>query len=660
MKLKTYIATLAGMPELVLGVQQAPGSESEMNEKVFTRSRHIAVGFIFVLVLMAGLILIVISQMDHMQAQLDTITQQQNKKTNHLNALKEGIRKRQIGLRNLIVTQDPFEKDDIQSLFYVHALEGAEARNRFSEMKLSDKEKEILEKINAAMRIAYPLQNSLAEKAIFQDDINALSEELKVTFSSQADLMQHLNEMVTLLKGQTQEAFNDARTSYDNATYLVAILGSLALGLGLIIASYVFRTSLQQEGMVNEAMKQLSSSAEVLETRVKERTQELEASKQLAEIANQEKSRFLARMSHELRTPLNAVIGFTQLIEEDIQTGGDTGHHMDSLQHVSKAGLHLLNLVNDLLDLAQVEEGELEYNITDINISSEINDNLKLIQPFAQKNNIDLSFDVNEFRDVYVRADGMRLKQVLLNLLSNGIKYNNNGGKLTIHSGTSADGKFRLNITDTGNGINKEDLGILFKPFSRLYLDANSTEGTGIGLTISKQIIEQMGGSIGVDSTPGIGSTFWFELDKGSNTSANIQQGNIATSQSNNRQPHSSTVLYIEDNPANMALIKKVFDSDPNITLLTAETPTIGLQMAQEHQPDLILLDICLPEMDGYAFQEQLQKQQKINIPIIALSAGAMPHEIEKGRNAGFKDYLTKPVNICHLRKTLEKELHYN
>jgi signal transduction histidine kinase/ActR/RegA family two-component response regulator len=653
------LAAHAGTPEPALSVQQALGSNPGMNEEVFTRSRHIAVGFIFVLLLIAGLVLFALSQMGHMQAQLDSITQQHNKKADQLNGLKEGIRKRQIGLRNLIVAQDPFEKDDIRNLFYVHALEAAEARNGFAAMELSSKEKESLDRLNASMRVAYPMQNSLAEKAIFESNINALSDELKATFNVQAVVMRHLNDIINLLKTQTQDAFNDAHASYNKSIYLVAVLGSSALLLGLFIAAYVFRTARLQEDMVNEAMEQLSSSADTLEIRVKKRTRELEEAKQLAEMANEEKSRFLARMSHELRTPLNAVIGFTQLIEEDIETGGDTSHHRDSLQHVTRAGLHLLNLVNDALDLAQIEEGEMEYNITDVNLSAEIDENLKLILPLAQKNNISVIFDPAEFKGVCVRADDMRLKQVLLNLFSNGIKYNNNGGKLIIHPGTGPDGKFRLNITDTGNGIKKEDFGVLFKPFSRLYLDASSMEGTGIGLTISKQLIERMGGSIGVESTPGIGSTFWLELEMGASCDNDVQQGNMAVSQDRFELSRSSTVLYIEDNLANIALVRKALASDPNITLLSAETPTIGLQMAHEYQPDLILLDICLPEMDGYAVQEQLQQHAATqNIPIVALSAGAMPHEVEKGLDAGFRDYLTKPVDIYHLRKTLQRELY--
>lgn len=630
-----------------------------MNEKVFIRSRHVAIGFIFVLLLMAGLVLVVLSQMGHMQDRLDTITQQHNKKTDALNSLREGIRKRQIGLRNLIVTQDPFEKDDIRNLFYIHALEGAEARNRFSEMTLSNKEKEILGQLNASMRIAYPMQNALAEKAIFENDINALSEELKATFDVQAVVVQHLNEMVDLLRSQTKEAVDYARASYNHAAFLVTILGSGALTIGLFIAGYVFRTSRTQEGLVNAAMTQLSNSAEILETSVKKRTLELEEAKQLAEIANQEKSRFLARMSHELRTPLNAVIGFTQLIEEDIKAGTDTSHHIDSLQHVTKAGRHLLHLVNDVLDLAQIEEGEMAYKISDVDLTHEIEENLKLIQPLAQKNNINVIFDAIEFGDIHVRADGMRLKQVLLNLLSNGIKYNRNGGSLIISKGTGHNGKFRLNVTDTGNGIHKEDFDVLFKPFSRLYLDTSSTEGTGIGLSISRNIIEQMGGSIGVDSQPGVGSTFWFELETGSNILLRRQNNDAAICPESTGPLQLSTILYIEDNIANIALVRKALASDPNITLLTAATPTAGLQIALDCLPDLILLDICLPEMDGYAVQQKLKQHITTrNIPIVALSAGAMPHEVAKGLSAGFKDYLTKPVDINHLRNTLQKELH--
>ncbi|MDT8404650.1 hypothetical protein [Sulfuriflexus sp.] len=238
-------------------------------QNTFHHSRHIAIGFIFVLVLMAGLLVVVLNKMADMQLQLNTITHQHNEKTIYLSRLKEGIRKRQIGLRDLIVTQDPFEKDEIRLLSYSYALDGAEARDRFAAMEHSDKEKEILERINAAIRVAYPLQNALAEKALFENDINVLAEELKATFDVQAVLVGHLNEMVELLNNQTQDAINKAHISYDNAIYVVAVLGTTALLFGLFIAGYVFRTSRQQEEVVNEAMQQLSRSAELLEIRVK-------------------------------------------------------------------------------------------------------------------------------------------------------------------------------------------------------------------------------------------------------------------------------------------------------------------------------------------------------------------------------------------------------
>ena|GEM_PF-7039937 len=627
-------------------------------QNAFHHSRHIAVGFIFVLVLMAGLLVVVLNKMADMQLQLNTITHQHNEKTLYLSRLKEGIRKRQIGLRDLIVTQDPFEKDDIRLLSYSYALDGAEARERFSAMELSDKEKEILERINAAIRVAYPLQNALAEKALFENDINVLTEELKATFDVQAVLVGHLNEMVALLNNQTQDAINKARISYDNAIYAVAVLGTAALLFGLFIAGYVFRTSRLQENVVNEAMQQLSRSAELLEIRVKERTRELEDAKQVAEIANHEKSRFLARMSHELRTPLNAIIGFTQIIEEDLGADDRTSHHIESLQHVSGAGRHLLSLVNDLLDLAKIEDGKMEYQITDLDLSAELDETVKLILPMAQKHNINIVFDADEFKDVYVRADCRRLKQVLLNMFSNGIKYNNSGGQLTIQPGVGTNGKYRLNITDTGNGIEQKDLELIFKAFSRLYLDNSSKEGTGIGLTIARQIVEQMHGRIGVDSTPGTGSTFWIELERSSCNPCATAADSKAVSPASYGHARSSTILYIEDNPANIALVRKALAADPAINLLTAELPSIGLRLALEHRPDLILLDICLPEMDGYAVQARLLDHPATrDIPIVALSAGAMPDEIEKGLTAGFRDYLTKPVDILHLRKTVHREL---
>ncbi|WP_455209747.1 PAS domain S-box protein, partial [Kaarinaea lacus] len=381
--------------------------------------------------------------------------------------------------------------------------------------------------------------------------------------------------------------------------------------------------------------------------------QALIKAKEQAELANKAKSLFLSRMSHELRTPLNSILGFAQLLDVDLDQ-----EHKDKLKYIISSGSHLLNLINDLLDLSKIESNKLEISLEQVELSLHIQDCFEAIQPLALDRGITIYCDTHRFQNQFVQADPVRLKQVLLNLLSNAVKYNRFGGQVALTGESLPAGTFRVSVSDTGRGIPQEDFPSLFEPFSRLYLDTYATEGSGIGLALAKQLMQLMDGDIGVESEVEKGSTFWIEFiqcspifDKQSDTPVVDDDGNTDLCKR-------FKLLYIEDSPAHIKLVEAIFAREDNIQLYTANTPRLGLELVKAYEPDLILLDICLPEMDGYQVFERLREDSKTrHIPVIALSAGAMPHQIEKGLRCGFRRYLTKPLDIGELLKSVKEVL---
>lgn len=398
---------------------------------------------------------------------------------------------------------------------------------------------------------------------------------------------------------------------------------------------------------------------EELEERVAHRTTQLLAAKDEAERANLAKSDFLSRMSHELRTPMNAVLGFAQLLEMD-GAHALSDEQRDFARHIRRAGDHLLDLINDVLDLAQVEAGKLSVRLEPVSLAGVINESLELVGDRARSRGISLAVQPND-RSVQVLADRTRLKQVILNLLSNAVKYNREHGSVTL-AWSAHGGQLRLGITDTGPGLTEEQLARLFVPFERLDAHRMAVEGTGIGLALSKHLVRLMGGEIGVDSRPGVGSTFWVALPRalaaalpapgpGVQRAAPLQ---ARAAPQGRRRP----VLCIEDNAINMALIEQTVARHADLRLIAAADADSGLALARTQRPDLILLDINLPGIDGWTAMALLQADESTRgIPVVAISANAMPHDLERGRTAGFAAYLTKPLDIGHFDHLLEQLL---
>jgi signal transduction histidine kinase/CheY-like chemotaxis protein len=403
-----------------------------------------------------------------------------------------------------------------------------------------------------------------------------------------------------------------------------------------------------------------------LEERVRIRTLQLETSNrelalasEAAQKANQAKSEFLSNMSHELRTPLNAIIGFGQLLSSE-STPATLEQKRSFAEHVVGAGKHLLSLITEILNLAQVESGKLSLSVEPVLLSDVLHDCRTMTEPLAERRGIHLLFPSGDVH-IRVHADRTRLKQVLLNLLSNAIKYNREKGAVVVDCARIGDERVRLSVQDTGMGMTEEQLKSLFEPFNRLGRETSSEEGTGIGLVVTKRLVELMGGSITVSSTPGMGSVFSIELKQGA---ADQPEPAPAPASLSAREPDPladdsvATVLCVEDNPASLKLVEQVLAGRQDLRLMTAPDGRIGVELARAHLPDVILMDNNMPSMSGREAQAVLRSDPVTSqIPIIALTANAMPDAVAQGLAAGFFRYLTKPVDVQELVAAVDSAL---
>ncbi|CAN7601758.1 PAS domain S-box protein [Duganella sp. LjRoot269] len=398
------------------------------------------------------------------------------------------------------------------------------------------------------------------------------------------------------------------------------------------------------------------------EHKLQENNVELASAKAAAEKANLAKSEFLSSMSHELRTPLNAVLGFAQLMASD--TPPPSIEQKISIDQILQAGWYLLRLINEILDLAMIESGKVGLSKEAMSLTEVLLDCKAMMAPQAEQRGIELRFPSFESL-FFVHADRTRVKQVIVNLLSNAIKYNRAGGTVTVGCEHDADGHIRVSVTDTGAGLQPDKLAHLFQPFNRLGQEAGAEEGTGIGLVVTKKLIELMGGTIGVDSTVGVGSEFWFELLASELPGLEAEIPGVAPAHGDGlategESDRPRTLLYVEDNPANLALVEQLIARRDDLLLLTAVTGHLGILLAKQNRPDVILMDINLPGLSGYGALQMLRDDPATShIPVIALSANAMPRDIEKGIDAGFFNYLTKPIMVREFMDALDVALQH-
>jgi PAS domain S-box-containing protein len=403
------------------------------------------------------------------------------------------------------------------------------------------------------------------------------------------------------------------------------------------------------EQRVEERTLALRAANEQLQQEIAERRRAEEE----ADRANRAKSDFLSRMSHELRTPLNGILGFAQLLEMESLPADQE----ESVTHILKAGRHLLGLINEVLDISRIEAGRLQLSLEPVPVGETLRGAVDLVRPLAAQRDIALVAEVADDHR-HVLADRQRLQQVLLNLLSNAVKYNRTRGAVAVSCEERSGGRLRMLVTDTGHGISPDKIERLFTPFDRLGAEGAGIEGTGLGLALSKHLVEVMGGTLDVTSQVGVGSTFAVEFPLTTAPADALKLPAASPTVQAERGEGRMVVLYIEDNVSNLRLVEQVLGRRPQTTLLSAMQGQLGLDLAREHRPDLILLDLHLPDVPGDEVLRRLREEpQTRGIPVVILSADATPGQVERLLAAGAQAYLTKPLDVRQLLALVDQRM---
>ena len=417
------------------------------------------------------------------------------------------------------------------------------------------------------------------------------------------------------------------------------LVGSVAAGFPWIVLGASALLALALGFLVEVLVRRRAYAMRLVE----ERTRSLVEARVAAEKANRAKSEFLSRMSHELRTPLNAVLGFGQLLEMD----GLTPDQAENVSQITKGGAHLLDLINEILDISQIESGHMSLSPEAVLVSDVVEAAVALLRPLADERSVHL-IGGDHGCGHFIFADRQRVKQILLNLIGNGIKYNRQGGSVSVTCFQPERGKLRIQVTDTGPGIAPDQFHLLFAPFERLGAEQTSVPGTGVGLALSRGLAEAMGGTLDVESTPGRGSTFWVEfpivdsplkiLEEAGQRAPRLEEGGPLT------------VLHIEDNLANVELVERVLAQRPEINVVAAMQGRMGLDLARRHHPVLVLLDLNLVDLPGVEVLQMLRDDPATaDIPVAIVSADAMPRQVQRLLSSGAIAYLTKPIDIHRL-----------
>jgi PAS domain S-box-containing protein len=378
---------------------------------------------------------------------------------------------------------------------------------------------------------------------------------------------------------------------------------------------------------------------------------ELQRAREAADDANRAKDDFLSSMSHELRTPLNAIIGFSQLLSMESLT---TDQH-DSVDHIGKAGSHLLDLINEILDISRIDSGQLSLSPEPVSVTDMIRDAVAMVEPLAAGRAVRVTAE--DTHGLHVLVDRQRIKQVLLNLLSNAIKYNYPDGEVAVTWAKGTKGRLLVQVRDTGAGIPAEMMERLFKPFDRLGAEIGDVEGTGLGLALSKRLVDAMGGTLTADSTVGAGSTFTIDLPLAEPPVQRLEREMRQAAVQGEQDPGPQTkLLYIEDNLSNLHLVQRILEHRPSVALLPAMQGRLGLELAVQHQPGVVLLDLHLPDLSGEEVLRQLKGHPATaSIPIIVMSADATPSRIARLKIAGAVDYVTKPIDVSRFLTILDR-----
>jgi PAS domain S-box-containing protein len=512
---------------------------------------------------------------------------------------------------------------------------------------------------------AADMVNKLTPAAISDGD-ELIARAKALTDESRTQILPGFDAMVYRARRSIEDIYELTYIRQDGSRFpaivsVTALRGEQDIVIGYLLVGTDNTARKQVEASHLEAKALLDQALHDRQLALEEKNVELADARAIAEKANLAKSEFLSSMSHELRTPLNAVLGFAQLMES--ATPLPSPAQKLSIEQILKGGWYLLKLINEILDLAMIESGKMAMSKEAVALSDVLQDCQTMIEPQAAKRGVRMTFPRLE-NMCYVHADHTRLKQVMINLLSNAIKYNSADGTVIVQCGPVSGDRIRISVADTGAGLAPEQLARLFQPFNRLGKETSGEEGTGVGLVVTRQLVELMGGAVGVESIVGAGSTFWVELPAtGAPELSYGRDVGVTTEEKNHVATYASssprTLLYVEDNPANLALVEQLISRRSDLRLLMAIDADIGIELARTHRPDVILMDINLPGMSGYDALKVLQNNpDTAHIPVIAISANAIPRDIERGMAAGFFRYLTKPIKFDEFMVTLNIALH--